>query len=158
MLVWHHDDDHAIGVVINRPLRHTLPDVLELEERVDLSFYENNFVGWGGPVDTGVGTVVTSAGVLEEVEGWNLPCGLAVTRSQDALVRLLRRQAPMLLCLGYAGWGAGQLDREIAEGVWLCTDCDRSIVFDVPVEERYDRALATLGLTQTTVWMHPVDE
>lgn len=158
MLVWHHDEDQAIGVVVNRPLQHTLPEVLDLDEQVDLAHYDRTFVGWGGPVDTAVGTVITPSAVVEDIEGWNLACGIAVTRSQDTLVRLLRRQAPMLLCLGYAGWGAGQLDREIQEGSWLWTDCDRALLFDVPAEERYDRALATLGLTQTTVWMQPIDE
>ena len=157
VFVWHHDEDQAIGVVVNRVLEHTLPDVLEMDVPVDLTPYEHTLVGWGGPVDAGSGTVITSGDLLEE-EGWILPDGLGVTRSQDALVRLLKRRAPVLLCLGYAGCGRGQLDREIADGGWIWTDVDRSLLFDVPAEERYERALATVGLTSKSLWMHPIQE
>ena len=50
------------------------------------------------------------------------------------------------------------LDKEISRGGWLWTDCDASIVFDTPAEERWNKALATLGLTPGVVWMQPVDE
>lgn len=157
VLVWEHDDQHAVGVVVNRPLRHTLPEVLDLDGEVDLAPYMQSVVGWGGPVDTGVGTVVTAAEIRDE-EGWTLPCGLSVTRSQDALVRLLRRQAPVFLVLGYAGWGAGQLDEEIRQGAWILAECDPSLVLEVAPEERYERALAAVGLTTRSIWMQPVDE
>lgn len=156
VLVWHHDENGAIGVVVNRPLEHSLADVLDAVEGQSLESRTDVPVGWGGPVEAGTGTVVTT-GQLEPDEGWTVGRGLAVTRSQDALARLLRERAPLLLCLGYAGWGPGQLDREIERGGWLWTDCDQSIVFETPAEERYDRALATLGLTAGMVWMSPVD-
>jgi putative transcriptional regulator len=114
-------------------------------------------VRWGGPVDTGMGTVVTLGGV-EEDEGWTFSCGIGVTRSQEALVRLLRDHAPILLCLGYAGWGPGQLDREIEAGGWLFADVDVDLVFKEPSENVYEKALATLGLTPGTVWMPPISE
>lgn len=157
VLVWQHDEDGAFGVVVNRPLDHDLPEVLAMDPPTDLAVYAGEKVGWGGPVDTGSGTVITSAG-LDPEEGWILPDGVAVTRSQDTLLRLLSERAPILLCLGYAGWEGGQLDREIAEGGWLWTDVSRHLVFEVPPHERYDRALATLGLTAGTVWMQPIDE
>lgn len=156
VLVWHHDEDGAVGVVLNRILEHKLSEVLDLPD-VDLDGYEDAQVGWGGPVEGGTGTVVSTAAVDDE-EGWTLPGGLGVTRSQDALVRLARARAPMILCLGYAGWGPGQLDQEIASGGWLWTDCDAALIFGVPEAERYDRALAALGLTRNTVWMPPIDE
>lgn len=156
VLVWHHDAQGAIGVVVNKPLEHSLGDVLEVSDapgidRTDVA------VAWGGPVEAGTGTVVTT-GQLEADEGWVVAGGLAVTRSQDALLRLLRERSPLMLCLGYAGWGPGQLDAELERGGWLWTDCDHSIVFDVPAAERYDKALATLGLTADMVWMTPIDE
>lgn len=157
VLVWHHDDQGAIGVVVNRPLQHTLGEVLENPEAAGAGARGDVPVAWGGPVEAGTGTVVTS-GEIEAEEGWVAGRGLSVTRSQDALLRLLKERAPLMLCLGYAGWGPGQLDKEIEHGGWLWTDCDASIVFEVPAEERYDRALATLGLTAGMVWMTPVDE
>lgn len=157
VLVWHYDEDGAIGVVVNRTLKHLLPDVLDIEGDIDLSPYAQVPVAWGGPVESGSGTVVTNGRITSD-EGWVLPNGLGVTRSQDALVRLLSHQAPLMLCLGYAGWGPGQLDREIELGGWLWTDCDADIVFGVDAVERYDKALATLGLTASTVWMPPISE
>lgn len=157
VLVWHHDEEGAVGVVVNKHLHHTLGEVLDQPEEDVVSKRADVPVAWGGPMESGSGTVVT-AGTIAEDEGWVLPSGLAVTRSQDALYRLLREGAPVMLCLGYAGWGPGQLDREIELGGWLWTDCDHRIVFETPPSERYEKALASLGLTPNTVWMTPVNE
>lgn len=157
VLVWMHEEDGAVGVVVNRLLSQSVADVLAAPDGVDLQPYATTQVGWGGPVEPGTGTVVSDRPVAEE-EGWNLDGGLTVTRSLDALLRLIRSKHEFLLCLGYAGWGPGQLDKELQEGGWLWTDCDASLIFGVPVEERYDKALATLGLTRSTVWMQPIDE
>lgn len=156
VLMWHHDEDGAIGVVVNRPLEHRLPDVVELPTKVNLESYQDTHVAWGGPVENGTGTVVTTAPVPDD-EGWNLE-GLGISRSMDVLVGLLERREPVLLCLGYAGWGPGQLDREILQGGWLVVDTDPAILFDTPPDERYERALASLGLTPEMVWMQPIDE
>ena len=157
VLIWHHDEEQALGVVVNRMLDQTVKEVLSPPDDIDLDRYADAEVAWGGPVERTSGTVVTREFVSED-EGWNVEGGLGITQSLDALLRMLRRQESFLLCLGYAGWGAGQLDEEIQSGHWLWTDCDASLVFDVPAEERYDRALATLGLTRHTVWMQPIDE
>ncbi|MEM6926449.1 MAG: YqgE/AlgH family protein [Myxococcota bacterium] len=156
VLLWHHDEEGAIGVVVNRTLEQRLPDVLELEE--DLSPYSDTPVAWGGPVETSMGTVVTTDPSTIGDDGWQLPRGLGVTRSHDGLVQVVRARAPMMLCLGYAGWGAGQLDREVEEGSWLFTEAEPGLLFGTPAEDRYERALATLGLTPSTVWMQPIDE
>ena len=71
---------------------------------------------------------------------------------------LLAEGVPLMLCLGYSGWTAGQLDKEIELGGWLWTDCDPNIVFEVAAEDRYDTALASLGLTANAVWMPPISE
>ena len=158
VLLWHHDDEGAIGVVVNRPVEHKLADVLILDEGMEpVPEDDASQVRWGGPVDTGMGTVVTLGNVQED-EGWMLNCGIGVTRSQEALGRLLKERAPLLLCLGYAGWGPGQLDREIEAGGWLFTDVDPELVFREPSESVYDKALASLGLTPGTVWMNPISE
>ncbi|MCB9676573.1 MAG: YqgE/AlgH family protein [Alphaproteobacteria bacterium] len=170
VLVWQHDEDGAIGVVVNRPLRDVmergimprsasslLVDVLVLDDDLDMSAYADDEVSWGGPVDTDSGTIVT-AGRIEDEEGWVLPGGIGVTRSHDALVRLVKENAHLMLCLGYAGWGRGQLESEIRDGSWLFTDLDPSILFEVPPDERYDRAFQALGVPKEMVWMQPVDE
>ncbi len=156
VLVWRHDEEGALGVVVNKPIDHRLVDVVELEPGTDLSAYEETVVAWGGPVELDSGTVVTK-GPVDDDEGWVLPKGLSVTRSQDALTRLLRHSEPVLLCLGYAGWGPGQLDREIEEGGWLFADLDPELVFGVPAEDRYAAALASLGLSEHSLLMGPAE-
>lgn len=156
VLVWHHDADGAIGVVVNRVLDHVLPDVIDLAD-VDLSHYSDNRVAWGGPVETSSGTVLTR-GQIADQEGWSLQCGVAVTRSQDALTRLIESREDLMLCLGYAGWGPGQLDQEIADGGWLFTDAKQDIIFSGEADDRYERALETLGLTPHSLWMKPIPE
>jgi len=160
VLLWHHDAEGAIGVVVNRLIEHGILDIIDVEsadEVLDLSKYEQSRVGWGGPVESDSGTVVTRGDILEE-EGWILDGDIKVTRSQDALLRLIKEGAEIHLVLGYAGWGPGQLDNEISSGGWLWTDCDANIIFDHAPEARYDVALASLGLTETTVWMQPINE
>ncbi len=156
VLVWHHDENGAIGVVVNRTLAHSLADVIDLTDAEEAGA-ALAVIGWGGPVEGTSGTVLTRA-VVEDDEGWNLPEGIGITRSQEQMRTLLKLRQPITLLLGYAGWGPGQLDREIAEGGWLWTDADPSLVFDTPAADRYDRALATLGLDEAQVWMAPVDE
>ncbi len=157
VLLWQYDAEGAAGVVVNRTMPHLLTDVLDKERDLDLRPYRDDHVAWGGPVDRFTGTAITR-GVVSDDEGWTLEGGLAVTRSQETLRRLITDRRPVLLCLGYAGWSPGQLDREIELGGWLFTDCDAALVFDVPIAERYDRALATLGVTASDVWMKPVNE
>jgi len=156
VLVWHHDEGGAIGVVVNKMLKQAIGDVLEAGPEVD-AMHTQAPVGWGGPVEPTSGTIVSRVPV-GETEGWNLDGGLSVSRSREALTRMLSAHDRFLLCLGYAGWGPGQLDDELSKGGWLWTDCDASLVFEVEAAERYDKALATLGLTRTTVWMQPIDE
>lgn len=156
ILLWHHDDQGAIGVVINRPREHRLSELLPSDPYGDAD-YPAAQLSWGGPVEQDTGTVVARTDAAVQ-EGSQLPGGIAVSRSRDDLVRLLAKRQPLLLCLGYAGWSAGQLDAEIADGGWLFTDCDPTLVLEAPAEERYAAALATLGLSPKTVWMPPIPE
>ena len=153
VFVWYHDEEGAVGVVLNRQLDHPLSDVLE---EADVDDYDGAVVLWGGPVDGGQGTVVTRAG-LDDADGWPLREGLSVTRNLTALLRLVDARADLLLCLGYAGWGAGQLDRELERGDWLYTDATDALLFETPREALYETALATLGLTPSTVLMTPIE-
>jgi putative transcriptional regulator len=112
---------------------------------------------WGGPVEPDRGTVVTRAAIRDS-EGRALGDGVAVSQSLPTLVRLLRDQAEFMLCLGHAGWQAGQLDQEVEQGSWLFTELSAALLFEVPPEERYDEALASLGLSAKTMWGPPVSE
>lgn len=151
VLLWHHDEEGAAGLVINRPLPHKLSAVLEGAPDID-----GAEVLWGGPVERGRGTVITPESVPEG-EGWPLREGLSVTASLTTLESLLAEESTLLLCLGYAGWGARQLDQEIESGGWLFADATDELVFTDDRETLYEQALATLGLTPQTILMNPAD-
>ena len=75
-----------------------------------------------------------------------------MTTSKDVLEALATGSGPrkVLVSLGYSAWGEGQLETELSENSWLTVDADPSIIFDTPVEQRYDKALSLLGLQS---WM-----
>ena len=157
VLVWHHDENGAIGVVVNRVLPHEISDVLLIQGLEDTPLHPENRVSWGGPVETSSGTAITRTSLSKD-EGWQISGDIAITRSEDVLSRMLSENKQVILCLGYAGWGPGQLDAEIEAGGWLFTEATADIVFDAPTEEGYERALKTLGLTPETIWMQPISE
>ena len=81
-----------------------------------------------------------------------IPGGLEMTTSRDVLEALSTGAGPkrVLISLGYAAWAQGQLESEIAENTWLTVDADPDVIFDTPIEKRYDKALSLLGLES---WM-----
>ncbi len=156
VLLWHHDEGGAMGAVVNRPTTITMGEVLsQLDVKADIP--PETAVLWGGPVEEGAGFVIFQ-GEIDPQMGWRPVEGVAVSPSREMLEEVLRRHAPFHLCLGYAGWGPGQLEEEIATGSWLYTDIDRTLLFDLPLEQRYRSALARLGLSPEQVWMTPIDE
>jgi len=151
VLVWHHDEDGAVGIVINRPLEYPLSEVLD---GPDFQDYDDALVCWGGPVERTSGTAIVRGPVTDD-EGWALGDNLGVTRSEERLRLAIGQRTAVLLCLGYAGWGPGQLEQELEHGGWLFTDVSEELIFDVPRADLYERALLTLGLTRATVLMIP---
>lgn len=81
-----------------------------------------------------------------------IPGGLEMTTSKDVLEALSSGAGPrkVLISLGYSSWGEGQLESELAENTWLTVEADAAVIFDTPVEQRYSKALALLGLQE---WM-----
>ena len=81
-----------------------------------------------------------------------IPGGLEMTTSKDVLEALSTGAGPrkVLVSLGYSAWGEGQLESELAENSWLTVGADLAVIFDTPVEQRYDKALSLLGLQS---WM-----
>jgi putative transcriptional regulator len=107
-------------------------------------------VFFGGPVQTERGFVLHER-MGDETARYSstlsIPGGLEMTTSKDVLEALAHGAGPkrLLVTLGYAGWGADQLEDEIGRNGWLTVDASPEIIFDTPVEERYDRALSLLG-------------
>src|SRR5215510_3296712 len=147
-----HNDQGALGIVVNRPIDMTLQ---ALFERLSLNLKDNALadapIYFGGPVQTDRGFVLhLPAGEWQstiKVSAGNAgPIGL--TTSKDILEAVCRGEGPakMLVSLGYAGWSAGQLEHEITQNAWLTVEAKDAIIFDLPAEERLSAALELLGL------------
>ena len=114
----------------------------------------------GGPVQTERGFVLHEAVHAEGADAsesvyastMTIPGGLEMTTSKDVLEAIATGAGPrkLLVTLGYSAWGEGQLESELAENSWLTVGADPAVMFDTPVEERYDKALGLLGLQ---AWM-----
>ena len=147
-----HNAQGALGLVINKPTDLTLG---ELFDKIDLSLGESPLaaqpVFFGGPVQTERGFVLHEPAGADG-PAWSstlrVPGGLAMTTSKDVLEALAEGRGPqrVLVTLGYSGWSAGQLEDEIGRNGWLTVAADPAVVFDTPVEQRYVRALALLGI------------
>ncbi len=159
--VCQHDANGALGLVINRDGPVPLSAVVARMSLEDTGLIQAPHLSgptwWGGPVGSSTGFVLWR-GVAGSSEGWNVGDDIAVSPSAARLGKLVASGEPFRLCLGYAGWGPGQLGFEISLGTWLYADIDADILFDTPVEERYERALALLGLRPELVWMRPINE
>lgn len=146
--VCEHSERGALGLVINRPTDLTLGTLLE---RIDMALeihvpQQDAPVFFGGPVQTDRGFVLH---MPTEDFSSSLHLGeLMLTTSRDILQATASGHGPerMLVTLGYAGWGAGQLETEMAQNAWLNVEADIRIIFDVPPEDRYEAALALLGI------------
>ena len=143
-----HNEQGALGVVINRPIDMTL---LALFERLSLTLADkeraDSPVYFGGPVQTDRGFV------LHEPTGqWQSTLkvrdAIGLTTSKDILEAVGRGEGPqrMLVTLGYAGWSAGQLEHELSQNAWLTVAAKDRIIFDLPADERLPAALGLLGV------------
>lgn len=156
-----HSERGALGLIINKPSDLSLK---ALFDKVDLSLRRPDLsdapVLQGGPVQTERGFVLHDAMVADTPDGdqsayastMTIPGGLGMTTSRDVLEALATGAGPrrVIVTLGYSSWSGGQLESELAENSWLTVDADSRVIFDTPIEQRYDQALALLGL-QT--WM-----
>ena len=147
-----HTERGALGLVINKPIDIKLKNLFEkVELTLDREELAEQPVFFGGPVQTERGFV------LHERAGddgaaysstMSVPGGLDMTTSKDVLEALSSGAGPkrVLITLGYSGWQAGQLEDEIGRNGWLTVDADPAIIFDTPIDRRYERALSLLGV------------
>ena len=156
-----HSERGALGLIINKPSTLSLK---ALFDKVDLSLRRPDLsdapVLQGGPVQSERGLVLHDAMVADTPEGdqsayastMTIPGGLEMTTSRDVLEALATGAGPrrVIVTLGYSSWSGGQLESELAENSWLTVDADSRVIFDTPIEQRYDQALALLGLQ---AWM-----
>ena len=145
-----HNERGALGVVVNRPTDLTMESLFAQIEVVvsDLALSQRK-VHFGGPVS------VEHGFVLHRSHGsWNssitVSDELSLTTSRDILEAVASGNGPSewLLTLGYAGWGAGQLEEEIAANAWLTVPADAHLLFDTPAEALLDAAIKQLGISR----------
>ena len=146
--VCEHNEDGALGIVINRPTEMTLSSLFE---QIDVPLADKALrrmpVHFGGPVQVDRGFVLhrplgnwlSTLAVDDEV---------GLTTSKDVLEAVARGEGPkdVFVSLGYAGWSAGQLEQEIAQNAWLTVAADPDVLFDTPVEARLPAAMRLLGI------------
>jgi putative transcriptional regulator len=142
-----HNADGAMGVVVNRLSEYRLGDVLaQMGLKSDLAEVEDAPVLIGGPVQPERGFVLhVPHGNWES--SYKVSESLCVTTSRDVLVAIAEGRGPQraLVALGYAGWGAGQIETELKENGWLTAHSSDEILFDTPLEQRWDAAAALVG-------------
>jgi putative transcriptional regulator len=152
-----HSDQGALGLVINKP---SDINVKGLFDKVELPLRREDLLDTpvfkGGPVQTERGFVLHESMMpgLESVYAstMSIPGGLEMTTSKDVLEALSTGAGPLkiFVSLGYSAWGEGQLESELLDNSWLTVAADVTVIFDTPVEQRYDKALMLLGLES---WM-----
>ncbi len=143
-----HSPKGALGLVINRPME---LDLRTLFERIDLKLeiapLAAEPVFFGGPVQTDRGFVLHTP-VGEWGSTVSIGDDVGLTSSKDVLEAVAKGRGPerLLVTLGYAGWGPGQLEDEIGRNAWLTVPAQPSVIFETPAEERLARAYALIGI------------
>ncbi len=149
VLLCSHGEDGAMGLIVNKPS----PDVRlsDLLGQLDISPNppETDLtVRYGGPVEGVRGFVLHSGKAREEGASLWVDDGFCMTMTLDILEDIARGTGPdkALLMLGYAGWGPGQLESEIAMNGWLTADADMSLVYDLEDAGKWAAALQSIGV------------
>lgn len=143
-----HNEDGALGIVINRPTEMKLGEIFkQMDIKVTAPASEDIPVFAGGPVQQERGFVVHTSG-----GDWHatMPVSetLSLTTSRDVLEAIAAGEGPeqYLVALGYAGWGAGQLEKEIMDNSWLNTPSSKQVLFATPVKQRWSAAAEQIGI------------
>jgi putative transcriptional regulator len=149
ILVCAHDADHALGVTVNRPVAGlTVPELLKRLEVKSEIRVPPHLVLLGGPLEDERGFVVHTDDYRLE-HSLEIAGGLSLTATRDVLEAIAGHTGHprrSILALGYSGWGAGQLEDEIKQNVWLICDADEALIFGDDHEQKWARALGKLGV------------
>lgn len=143
-----HNDQGALGIIVNRPIDMSLATLLEKIDVPCVSGIPLNLpVLFGGPVQTDRGFVLHRP-VGEWQSTLTVSREIGLTTSRDVLQSVAREGRPheIIVTLGYSGWGAGQLEYELSQNAWLTVPADPRILFELPYEERLPSAMEILGI------------
>lgn len=143
-----HNDEGALGLIINKPSPITMDMILAAGGRHAPLQMQNESVMMGGPVQVDRGYVVHTP-----IGNWQSSLAvtddIALTASRDVIDNLAKEGMvdKALVSIGYTGWHKGQLEKELADNLWLVVAADEHILFDVPYEQRYQAAFEKLGIS-----------
>jgi putative transcriptional regulator len=155
VLLCRHNDEGALGVVVNRPLVTTGRVVVHVDPPVAT---DRELEVWiGGPVEPERSWILVGDDELEEAAfaRVSIAPGLYLSTSPTLLQRLLAPNPPgrTRLIVGYSGWGPGQLEAELEASAWLTCDVDRNLIFDTPPEQMWEKAIRQLGADPASLQM-----
>jgi putative transcriptional regulator len=154
VLVVHHDAESTFGLVLNREVELSVSELCESLE-FDWKGKSAAEVNWGGPVESHTGWLLFQDSldtVVEEEHVTQLGSSLCFAGSMDVFKQLAERPpADLRIFLGYAGWGSGQLEVELAQGAWVVAPLSPDVVFDVPPEAMWDHVLRAMDIDPATL-------
>lgn len=156
-----HSDEGAMGLVVNQSLDdmrfYDILEELKLGDKEDLIHLpepvRNRHVLRGGPVQRSRGFVLHSPDYSRQENSYPVSDEVCLTATLDVLKAIAFKNEPAqaLFALGYCGWSPGQLEDELALNGWLTVPFSRDLLFETPIEDRYDAALAQLGITRASL-------
>lgn len=147
-LICQHDEDGAMGIVVNRPSEYTIGDVLG---QMDVEGGSPGLLAQpvlaGGPVHPERGFVIHDGGMRWD-SSLEIAEGLYLTTSREILEDMARGEGPenAVVALGCAGWEPGQLEQELADNDWLTAPSDHELLFKLPLETRWEAAAGRIGV------------
>lgn len=154
--LFEHNAEGAMGIVINQTSGLNLADVLQQiqPEQLAVAHAKEIPIYTGGPVQMEHGFVLHSNGYKYQQTA--TIGSFSLTTSRDVLSAIADGSGPeeYLIALGYSGWGAGQLEDELKDNVWLSCPAQHSIIFDIPASEKRAAAAATLGVQLSQLSYH----
>jgi len=144
-----HDKSGAIGIIVNKGKPGLF--ISDLLDKVGISGtvqVADTPVLNGGPVDIDRGFVLHSSDYFKPESSLIISDTLSLTSTKDVLESLVSEDHPKqaMLAVGYAGWGPGQLEQEIAQNSWLVTDADEDLVFSEDLDGKWATALSEMGI------------
>lgn len=143
VLLCDHTADGAFGLVLNRPTTVAAAEAVAFDP--PLSTTTGPLLWTGGPVEPQRGWILLAESLEEAAETQVAP-GLFLSTSIELLRRVIQQMpARARVLTGYAGWGPGQLDHELAASAWLTVDVDTALIFDTPADQMWDAAIRRLG-------------
>ena len=145
-----HDETHAMGLTVNRPVEGLTVAKLMAKLKVSKPAKAiDDLVLMGGPVEPERGFVLHTDDYIGEPSSLKVGDGVALTATREVLEAMAGEDPcprRAVMALGYAGWDGGQLEREIRNNIWLTCEADEDLLFGDEHEYKWSRALAKIGV------------